>query len=52
MDVDEALGVVDPKKRLQWIYAVALSAQALPGAMVILAMEFVGEARCELHFEL
>ena len=43
MDIDEALRVVDPKNRLQWIYLVVVSAQAVPGAMVLLAMEFVGK---------
>ena len=43
MDVDEALKAVDPKNRRQWMFVVALSAQALPGALVILAMEFAGK---------
>ena len=47
MDVDEALKVVDPKNRLQWIYAVAISAQALAGGLIILIMEFVGESEMD-----
>ena len=43
MDVDEALRLVDPKNRLQWIYVVAINAQAVPAAFVLLAMEFVGK---------
>ncbi|XP_043198701.1 solute carrier family 22 member 15-like [Amphibalanus amphitrite] len=52
MDVDEALKLVDPKRRLQWIYAVAISAQALPGALIVLVMEFVGHTpKFECHQE-
>ena len=40
MDVDEALKVVDPNNRRQWIYMAILCAHALPGAMVLLVMEF------------
>ena len=43
MDVDEALKLVDPHSRRQWLFVVALSAQALPGALVILVMEFAGK---------
>lgn len=50
MDVDEALRVVDPRSRRQWIIMLAVSAQAVPGAMVILAMEFAGHTpKFECH---